>query len=129
MWLEEGAPMLPRNKNLKVRARELRKEATKQENRLWYDFLRKHPVQFYRQRIIDNYIIDFYCPRAKLVIELDGSQHYEKEAMEYDALRTEYLNALDLSVLRFSNGEIENGFEAVCRRIESAILSQLCPNK
>ena len=121
--------MLPRNKNLKVRARELRKEATKQENRLWYDFLRKHPVQFYRQRIIDNYIIDFYCPRAKLVIELDGSQHYEKEAMEYDALRTEYLNALDLSVLRFSNGEIENGFEAVCRRIESAILSQLCPNK
>jgi len=117
--------MLPRNKNLKIRSRELRKDATKQENHLWYDFLRKHRLQFYRQMIIDSYIVDFYCPRAKLVIELDGSQHYEKEAMEYDALRTEYLNALDLSVLRFSNREIDDYFEAVCQSIERAILSQL----
>jgi len=117
--------MLPRNKDLKIRAREFRKEATNQENHLWYDFLKKHHLQFYRQRVIGNYIVDFYCPSAKLVIELDGSQHYEKEAMEYDAIRTEYLNALDLSVLRFSNREVDHSFEAVCQRIERAILSQL----
>jgi len=74
--------MIPRNKSLKNLARKLRNNATKQENHLWYDFLRKHPQQFYRQRIIGNYIVDFYCPTAKLVIELDWSQHYEKEACE-----------------------------------------------
>ena len=117
--------MLPRNKKLKIRARELRSNATKQEDHLWYNFLRKYPVQFYRQRIIGNYIVDFYCPKAKLVIELDGAQHYEEEAMEYDSLRTEYLNALGLSVLRFLNREVEGSFEAVCKSIERAILSQL----
>ena len=117
--------MLPRNKRLKDRAKELRKHATKQENRLWYDFLRKYRLQFYRQRIIDNYIVDFYCPKAKLVIELDGPQHYEKEAVEYDTLRTEILNSLGLSVLRFSNREIDEHFDAVCHGIERAILSQL----
>jgi len=117
--------MLPRNKRLKIRSGELRKGATKQENHLWYDFLRKHHLQFYRQRIIGSYIVDFYCPRAKLVIELDGSQHHEKESVEYDAIRTEYLNALGLSVLRFTNGEVDDNFEAVCQSIEKAILSQL----
>ncbi|MCL2562974.1 MAG: endonuclease domain-containing protein [Oscillospiraceae bacterium] len=117
--------MLPRNKNLKPRSSELRNNATKQENRLWYDFLRKRRPPFYRQRIIGNYIVDFYCPKAKLVIELDGAQHYEDEAMEYDMLRTEYLNSCGLSVLRFSNKEVDACFEGVCQSVERAILSRL----
>ena len=118
--------MLPRNKDLKNHSRELRNSATKQENHLWYDFLKKHHLQFYRQRIIGNYIVDFYCPKAKLVIELDGAQHYEKEALEYDALRTRYLHSLELRVLRFLNEDIDGCFESVCQHIETTILSQLC---
>ena len=117
--------MIPRNKKLRGRSTELRNNATKQENHLWYDFLRKYHLHFYRQRIIGNYIVDFYCPKAKLVIELDGSQHYEKDALEYDNIRTEYLNALGLYVLRFSNSDIDKHFEAVCQDIERVILSQL----
>jgi very-short-patch-repair endonuclease len=117
--------MLPRNKNLRNRSSELRNNATKQENHLWYDFLRSYYLRFYRQRIIGNYVVDFYCPKAKLIIELDGSQHYEKEAVEYDATRTEYLNSLGLYVIRFSDGDVDDYFEAVCQSIEKAILSQL----
>ena len=98
---------------------------TKQEKHLWYDFLKQHPLQFYRQRIIGNYIVDFYCPKANLVIELDGSQHYESDIVEYDKIRTEYLNALELCVLRFSNRDIDNNFNATCKIIEERILSQL----
>ena len=116
--------MLPRNKDLKPRARELRNSTTKQENRLWYDFLRKHRLQFYRQKVIGHYIADFYCPKARLIIELDGLQHGEKEAVEYDAIRTEWFNALGLSVLRFSNREVDDWFEGVCQRIEGAIFGQ-----
>jgi len=117
--------MLPRNKKLRDRSSELRNNATKQENRLWYDFLKKYHLQFYRQRIIGNYIVDFYCPKVKLVIELDGAQHYEDGAMEYDELRTEYFNSIGLHVSRFTNREVEDCFEAVCQRIEEIILSQL----
>ena len=117
--------MIPRNKKLKERSNELRNNATKQENHLWYDFLKNCRLQFYRQRIIGNFIVDFYCPKAKLVIELDGKQHYEEETMEHDALRTEYLNSLGLYVLRFSNRDIDHSFEVVCRSVEEAILSQL----
>ena len=116
--------MIPRNINLKNRSTELRNNATKQENRLWYDFLRNHDLHFYRQRIIGNYIVDFYCPKAKLVIEIDGSHHNEKETAEYDHLRTEFLNALGLNVLRFSNNDIEGCFDKVCYNIDKAILNQ-----
>jgi len=116
--------MLPRNKNLKLKSNILRKNTTKQENRLWYDFLKKHNLQFYRQRIIGNYIVDFYCDKAKLVVELDGSQHFEDENAEYDNLRTEYLKALGLCVLRFSNKDIDDKFKAVCLSIDETILSQ-----
>jgi len=117
--------MLPRNKNLKILARKLRNNATKQENHLWYNFLRSHSLQFYRQRIIGNYIVDFYCPSANLVIELDGSQHYEGKTEKHDASRTEYLNSIGLYVLRFSNKDINDYFEAVCQKIEEIILSRL----
>jgi len=117
--------ILPRNKNLKTQSSLLRHNTTKQENRLWYDFLKKHNLQFYRQRIIGNYIVDFYCDKVKLVIELDGSQHYEDETKEYDKLRTEYLNSLGILVLHFSNRDIDDNFEGVCKIIEETILSQL----
>ena len=117
--------MIPRNKSLRDRSSELRNNTTKQENHLWYDFLKKCRLQFYRQRIIGNYIVDFYCPKAKLVIELDGSHHFEKENSEYDFIRTEYLNSLGLRVIRFSNRDIDNNFSAVCQAVEEAILSQL----
>ena len=100
---------------------ELRNNATPQENRLWYDFLRAYPVRFNRQRIIGGYIADFYCAKAKLVIELDGNRHFEAEAMEYDAIRTEYLSALEIQVLRFTNAEIDCRFQDVCDAIRVAV--------
>ena len=117
--------MLPRNKVLKTHSTDLRNNATKQENHLWYDFLRKHSPHFYRQRIIGNYIVDFYSPKAKLVIELDGSQHGEEEAIENDAVRTEFFDSWGLSVLRFTNRDIDDNFEACCECIEGEILRQL----
>ena len=100
--------MLPQNKNLKGFARKLRNSATRHENRLWYEFLRDYPVQFNRQKIIMDYIADFYCAKAHLVIELDGSQHYTEEGKSRDAAREEAIKTLDLEVLRFSNLDIDN---------------------
>ncbi len=109
---------LDRNRKLEVRAKELRKNATKEENHLWYDFLKKQTVRFYRQYIIDNYIVDFFCPKAKLIIEIDGSQHYETdEALEYDKRRTHKLEAYGFMVLRFTNREINLYFQNVCDNI------------
>ena len=113
--------MIPRNKSLKPKSTALRNNATKQENHLWYDFLRNYPLQFYRQRIIGEYIVDFYCPKAKLIIELDGMQHYEKDAVEYDNNRTKAFEEFNLCVIRFSNYEIDNNFKSVCERIDSKI--------
>ena len=84
-------------------AKSLRTNATKQEKRLWYDFLSKYPVRFQRQKAIDKFIADFYCHKAKLVIELDGSQHYTPDGKEHDEFRTEILEDYDLSVIRFTN--------------------------
>lgn len=114
----EKHQFLNRNRNLEARARELRKNATKEENHLWYDFLKKQSVQFYRQYIIENFIVDFFCPKAKLIIEIDGSQHYESdEAIEYDSERTQKLEAYGFMVLRFTNREINLEFKNVCEHI------------
>ena len=94
------------NPNLTGNAQRLRREMTKEERHLWYDFLKRLPVTFHRQKVIGRYIVDFYCASAKLVIELDGSQHYETENMEADAVRDEYLNSLGLTVKRYSNRDI-----------------------
>ena len=112
---------LPRDKKLKPRSCELRTNATPQEQHLWYDFLRHCKPRFTRQRIIGEYIVDFYCHEAALVIELDGNQHNKPEAMEYDAIRTAYLNALGLQVLRFANSEVEENFTAVCAIIQKRL--------
>jgi len=109
------------NKTLKPKAQQLRREATPQENRLWYDFLKSYPIQFRRQKQFARYIVDFYCSSAKLVIELDGSQHYTEEGLIHDRARTAYLESLGLHVIRFSNREIEDDFEAVCVAIDRAV--------
>ena len=112
---------LPRERRQLEHARQLRKYMTPEERHLWYDFLKEYPVKVYKQRIIGDYIADFYCRSAKLVIEIDGSQHYEPEEMKYDQARTEYMQALGLSVIRFSNREVKQEFRAVCEMIDHTL--------
>ena len=108
---------LPYNKNLKTKSQTLRKTQTKAENKLWYEFLKSQNIQFYRQKPIHHYIVDFYSPKLKLVIEIDGGSHYTDFAIEYDKERTKILNQLNLKVIRFTNHEVMNNFEEVCRSI------------
>ena len=109
------------NPQLVPYARELRKNMTKEERHLWYDFLRTHPVRFSRQKVLGKYIVDFYCAAAKLVIELDGSQHYEPDAMQKDAERTAFLEAYGLRIIRFPNHAIFENFRGVCDSIDAAV--------
>ena len=109
------------NKNLIPFAKSLRKNATPQENHLWYDFLHSYKPRFQRQKTIDGYIADFYCHDARLIIELDGAQHFTPEGMAYDEARTNVLNAYDLVVLRFTNHQIDSEFRSGCTKIDSAI--------
>ena len=120
---------MDRKHNIKLRnnARKLRKEMTKEERHLWYDFLRHYPIKFNRQKVLGKYIVDFYCASAKLVIEIDGSQHYLEEGQLYDKQRTEYLEKYNLKVVRIPNGEINNNFEGICRYIDSIVKSRLYP--
>ncbi len=104
-------------KELKPHAQELRRNMTKEERRLWYDFLRNLQITVKRQRIIGSYIADFYIPSEKLVIELDGSQHYSEEGTEYDRERDDYMKSLGLTVLRYSNSDISGNFNGVCEDI------------
>ena len=113
--------MLPYNKKLKSRTQELRRNATPEENKLWYKFLRKHDCRFTRQKPIDCYIVDFLCQSKKLVIEVDGSQHYTDEGLEYDHIRTELLESLGLHVMRFTNEDINTDFDRVCAAIQDYI--------
>ena len=112
---------MERNEQLKQYAQELRKNMTKEENLLWYRFLRHYNVQFRRQCPFGQYIVDFYCAKARLVVELDGSQHFDPQTAEYDRLRTTYLESLDLKVLRFSNAEVLQQFDSVCQAIDISI--------
>ena len=116
------------NKALVPNAKNLRKTMTKEERHLWYDFLRSYPVKFLRQKIVGKYIVDFYCAEAKLIVELDGSQHYEEKGMEYDAERTAYLEQYGIRVLRIPNNEVNKNLSGVCEYIDLAVkqsLSQL----
>ena len=108
----------PKNINL---AKELRKKSTKEEKHLWYDFLSNYQPKFQRQKAIDNFIVDFYCHRVGLVVEIDGSQHYTAEGKESDAFRTETLEQYDLTVIRFTNHQINNNFDGVCWFIDKTI--------
>ena len=113
------------NPSLVPHAKNLRKNMTKEERHLWYDFLRQYPIRFTRQKVIGKYIVDFYCAQAKLVIELDGSQHYEPDNMQNDAERTGFLNAYGLTVLRIPNNEVMNNFTGVCQYIDTAVTQSL----
>jgi very-short-patch-repair endonuclease len=112
---------MERNKNLTPYAQDLRNQMTKEERRLWYSFLRNHPVQFKRQAVCGNYILDFYCPLASLAIELDGSQHAEPEGLEKDSIRTEYLNSYGIYVLRIPNRRVWVNFRGVCEGIDDLV--------
>ena len=103
----------------------MRKNATRQEKRLWYDFLRTYPIKFQRQKTIERFIVDFYCHAAKLVIELDGSQHYTEQNQAYDRERTMILQKYQLSVVRFSNYEIDTQFLVVCEAIDNLVKSKV----
>ena len=116
---------LPYNGNNKNFARSLRKNATKQENHLWYDYLRTYPVPFHRQVMIDDFIADFYCHQAKLVIELDGSQHYEGGNAKQDAVRTAFLEGYGQTIIRIPNNEVSRNFRGVCECIDAAVRQSL----
>jgi very-short-patch-repair endonuclease len=107
------------------RAQNLRKSMTKEESHLWYDFLKGYPVQFKRQYTIGVYIVDFYCYRAKLIVELDGSQHCEPEAIAYDQQRTAYLQQQGYYVLRISNRDVMTQFRPVCEAIDLAVQNRM----
>ena len=107
------------------RARNLRREMTPWERKLWYLFLKRYPVHCYRQRVIGGYIVDFYCDAAKLAIELDGSQHFMEDEREYDDARTIYLNARGIEVLRFPNIEVDRHFTEVCGQIDRTIQQRM----
>ena len=107
---------------MRVQSQNLRRNATEEEKRLWYGFLRDYPVQFRRQKVFGPYIVDFYCGKAKLVIELDGIQHREQNAVEYDQERDKYLSqGRNLTVLRICNWELRNHFGEVCKKIHDAV--------
>ena len=105
------------NPKLRGNAQKLRREMTKEERRLWYDFLKRIPVTVNRQKVIGPYIVDFYCASAKLVIELDGSQHYEDKGLASDRERDHMLNELGIIVVRYSNDEVNRNFDGVCEDI------------
>ena len=102
------------NPRLRGHAKQLRKNMTKEERRLWYDFLKGLPVMVHRQKVIGDYIVDFYIAEVKIVIELDGSQHYEPEGKRMDEARDTYLHSVGITVLRYSNADINLRFSSVC---------------
>lgn len=106
-------------------ARVLRKNMTPWERKLWYEFLREYPIRFQRQKPIGRYIVDFYCARARLVLELDGSGHFIERQEEYDRERTEALERMGLRVVRICNPELERNFRGVCEFIDTAVQKRL----
>ena len=98
---------------------------TKEEKHLWYDFLRQYPVRFLRQKVIDNYIVDFYCHEARLIVEVDGGQHYEPDGLQYDAERTALIEGRGFVVVRIPNNEVFRNFRGICEYIDVKVKEQL----
>ena len=109
------------NPKLRPFAQSLRREMTKEERHLWYDFLRQLHVSFNRQKVIGPYIVDFYCARAKLILEIDGSQHYTEDGEAYDSERTAILESFGYKVLRISNEDVNRNFSGVCEKIDREV--------
>ena len=112
---------VPYNPKLKERSRELRKNMTGPEKKLWLSFLKHHQLTFLRQKPLDNYIVDFYCASHKLIIELDGDTHFTEEQKIYDKERTAVFAHYGLHVLRFTNKEVASNFEGVCEKIQNSL--------
>jgi very-short-patch-repair endonuclease len=108
--------------DLKPYAQKLRKDMTPEERKLWYKFLQPLPILVYRQKPFGNYIADFYCPKAKVVVEVDGSQHYDEEGLRHDCERDRYFNSLEITVLRYSNLQINKHFKEVCEDLYRHIM-------
>ena len=113
------------NSSLTKNAKVLRKNMTKEERHLWYDFLREYPVRFLRQKVIDHYIVDFYCHRARLIVELDGSQHFDEAEMRRDADRTKHLEARGFQVVRIPNNAVNENFRGVCEYVDQLIRERI----
>ncbi|HJI49251.1 MAG: endonuclease domain-containing protein [Ruminococcus sp.] len=113
------------NKDLIRVAKNLRSNMTKEEKHLWYDYLKNYKVRFSRQKILGKYVADFYCAKANLVIELDGSQHYQEKELDYDKARTEYLSKFNIKVVRIPNNEVNKNFDGVCRYIDMTVQQNL----
>ena len=111
---------LPTNESLKKYAVEMRKNQTDEDKKVWYQILKGRTPKFHRQRIIGNYIVDFYCPQLRLAIEIDGYQHFYEENIEYDNKRTEYIESQDIYILRFENTEVNKDIEYVRFIIDNA---------
>ena len=111
--------------SLTQNAQKLRKNMTKEERHLWYDFLRNYPVRFLRQKVIDQYIADFYCSKAGLIVELDGSQHYSEEGLLKARIRTTRLESRGLTVLRIPNNEVFRNFAGVCEYIDTFVRNSI----
>ena len=116
--------MIKQDLTMKSRAKELRNNATEEEKTLWFQYLRNYPVNWYRQKVIGPYIADFYCKSLKLVIEIDGSQHYEDNAIDYDKKRTEYFESLGIEVIRFTNTDIKKRLRYVCDHIDNKVAAR-----
>ena len=114
-----------KNNNLLNIAKSLRRNMTRQEKHLWYDYLQHYPIKIYKQRIIDNFVVDFYCHKARLAIEIDGSEHYSIEGKTYDESRTGVIEKYGVIVLRFSNLDIDDKFEGVCYVIDKTIKERI----
>ena len=110
---------------LTPRARELRKNMTPEERHLWYDFLRTYPVRFLRQKVVGGYILDFYCASVKLAVEVDGTQHYAPDQIQYDAERERYLNGWGITVVRVPNSDIRTVFSEVCTKIDQIVQTRM----
>ena len=102
------------NKSLVQNAKLLRRNMTKEEKHLWYDFLKKLPITVNRQKNIGNYVVDFFIATKRIVIEIDGRQHSMTENAESDQKRDSELSALGITVLRYTNDSINKKFNAVC---------------
>ena len=114
-----------RNNKLTKRAQELRRKGTEQENRLWFGFLRKYPIRFRRQVTMHHFIVDFYCAKAKLILEIDGSQHYTEEGEAYDSERTAILESFGYKVLRITNNDVNHNFYNVCEWIYNEVKDRI----
>ena len=119
----------PADRRLRPRARALRQNMTREERHLWFQFLQPYPVRFLRQKPVAGYIADFYCARARLIVELDGSQHYDPDALKYDAIRTRRLQEYGFKVIRFTNRDIWRNFEGVMYVIDKEVKERVKDNR